>query len=372
MKRSICLIAFLPCTLSLLADDARDQFNPVQTALASAEIFPDAYSLGHGNQGVATEADVFSQDWNVAKYPFETSRFSVGHSFTPWLRQVTKGMYALHTAAFTKVGKGTISFSDKYFTLGSVNVGDTEMVVHPNEYFLDLGYSYQITDNFSVGAAARYFHSDLSGHYDDNTTPGDAFAVDLSTYWRKKLTQGHVMRFGAAIKNLGTKINYGSDYSYFIPTALHLGYGMTFELHRFHHLSFNVEANKLLVPSLPLQMEDELNEDYLERLQEEYYDMNPIAGVFKSFADSERGFKGEMEEIQLHANVEYNLFNHCYFSLGWQYESPMQGGRSLATFGTGLKFDWVSANIAYARGFKKSNPLNNTLCIDVAFRLPNR
>lgn len=73
MKR-IYKIFILGC-LALMASevkaqDKKDLFNPVNYAVISQTIAPDARGGGLGDIGAATDPDVNSQYWNPAKYPF--------------------------------------------------------------------------------------------------------------------------------------------------------------------------------------------------------------------------------------------------------------------------------------------------------------
>ena len=82
------LLAVLMVQLSLQASaqEKEDLFNPVNYAVVSQTIAPDARSGGLGDVGAATDPDVNSQYWNPAKYPFCISRAGVALNFTPWLR----------------------------------------------------------------------------------------------------------------------------------------------------------------------------------------------------------------------------------------------------------------------------------------------
>ena len=51
------------------------------------------------------------------------------------------------------------------------------------------------------------------------------------------------------------------------------------------------------MPTYPKQNEGEADQDYTDRVQRDYYDISPIAGIFKSFGDAPNGFKEEMQEI---------------------------------------------------------------------------
>ena len=306
----LTVLAGLQSTQTAFAeDDTRAQFNPVQTAVVSQSIASDARSAGMGDIGAATEPDVYAQAWNPAKYPFTISRAGFAVSYTPWLRYLTDGIALINAAGYYRLGDyQALSASVRYFTLGDVTVSGSDYTVNPYEFGIDLAYSRMLSERFSAAVALRYMYSDLSGHYDDNTTPGSAFAADIALYWNNYMFIGRRecnLAWGLNISNIGSKINYGSDYSFFIPTNLRLGINLSVPLNAFNRFSISAEANKLLVPSLPLQKTDETNEDYQERLREDYYDKSSISGIFTSFSDSERGFKGEMEEIKWSLGAEY-------------------------------------------------------------------
>lgn len=352
-------------------DDTRDQFNPVQTAVVSQSIASDARAVGLGDIGVSTEPDVYSQAWNPAKYPFTISRAGFAVSYTPWLRYLTDGIALINAQGYYRLGDyQALSASVRYFTLGDVTVSGTDYTVNPYEFGVDLAYSRMLSERFSAAIALRYMYSDLSGHYDDNTTPGSAFAADIAMYWNNYLFLGRRecnLAWGLNISNIGTKINYGSDYSYFIPTTLRLGINLSVPLNEFNRFSISAEADKLLVPSLPLQGEDELYEDYQERLREDYYDKSSIAGIFTSFGDSERGFKGEMEEIRFGLGAEYVYNDKFFLRAGYHHESPMQGNRKYATFGAGFKLNVLAVDASYCCATTAGNPLDQTLRVSLMF-----
>lgn len=364
-------LAFASARSAKAEDDTRDQFNPVQTAVVSQSIASDARAAGLGDIGVSTEPDVYSQAWNPAKYPFTISRAGFAVSYTPWLRYLTDGIALINAQGYYRLGDyQALSASVRYFTLGDVTVSGTDYTVNPYEFGVDLAYSRMLSERFSAAIALRYMYSDLSGHYDDNTTPGSAFAADIAMYWNNYLFLGRRecnLAWGLNISNIGTKINYGSDYSYFIPTTLRLGINLSVPLNEFNRFSISAEADKLLVPSLPLQGEDELYEDYQERLREDYYDKSSIAGIFTSFGDSERGFKGEMEEIRFGLGAEYVYNDKFFLRAGYHHESPMQGNRKYATFGAGFKLNVLAVDASYCCATTAGNPLDQTLRVSLMF-----
>lgn len=367
----ILALTMAPACPAWAEDDVRDQFNPIMTAVTSQSIAADARAGALGDAGAATEPDVYSQNWNPAKYPFTISRAGVAINYTPWLSKLTSGIALMNAAGYIRLGDyQAISASLRYFSLGDVSTSDANMTVRPYELGVDVAYSRMLSERFSAAVALRYMYSDLSGHYDDSTTPGSAFAADISCYYNNYVMMGNrecLFAFGVNISNIGSKINYGEDYSYFIPTNLRIGLGYTIPLNEFNRISFYADANKLLVPSRPLQGADETNEDYEERIRKEYYDMSSIKGIFKSFGDSPQGFKGEMQEIRWSVGAEYTYNDKFTLRGGYRHESDAQGGRRYMTFGAGFRMNVLAIDAGYVMATSPSNPLDQTLRVSLAF-----
>ena len=83
---SILVAVLLTGAIGGYGQDIKEKFNPVQTAVVSQSIAPDARAGGMGDIGAATEPDVNSQAWNAAKYPFAISKGGIAVNYTPWLR----------------------------------------------------------------------------------------------------------------------------------------------------------------------------------------------------------------------------------------------------------------------------------------------
>ena len=261
MKRiilfTIAFIAFAGISRADDKDEFKKKFNPIMTAVTSQSISPDARAGGMGDVGAATDPDVFSQAWNPAKYPFTISRAGISLNYTPWLRKITSGIALLDAAGYVRIGDyQAVSGSVRYFTLGDVMTSDNNMTVRPYEFGVDVAYSRMLSEKLSAAIALRYIYSDISGHYDDQMKAGSAFAADLALYWNNYVMLGSresQLAFGLNISNVGSKINYGGDYSYFIPTNLRLGASLMIPVNEFNRVSFSADVNKLLVPSLPLK-----------------------------------------------------------------------------------------------------------------------
>lgn len=351
-------------------DEVRDQFNPVRTAVTSLSVAPDARAGGMGDVGAATDPDVHSQYWNPAKFPFTISRAGIAINYTPWLRKLATGIALLNAAGYVRLGDyQALSASLRYFTLGEVEGGEN-ITVRPYEMSFDAAYSRMLSEKFSAAVGLRYIYSDISGHYDDNSTAGSAFAADIALYYNTYLMMGQrecQLAWGLNINNIGSKISYGDDRSYFIPTNLRLGLSYMIPLNEYNRISISADANKLLVPSMPLQGSDETDEDYQERLDREYYNKSSISGIFTSFGDSERGFKGEMEEIQWSIGAEYTYNDKFSLRAGYHHESNMQGNRKYATVGAGFRMNVMAIDAGYVIATSASNPLDQTLRVSLTF-----
>ena len=367
---SATLVALACSTSSVYADDeVRDQFNPVRTAVTSLSIAPDARAGGMGDLGAATDPDVHSQYWNPAKYPFTISRAGFAINYTPWLRKLTTGIALLNATGYVRLGDyQALSASLRYFTLGDVE--GEGMTVKPYELSVDAAYSRMLSEKFSAAVGLRYIYSDITGHYDDNSTAGSAFAADIALYYNTYLMMGQrecQLAWGLNINNIGSKISYGDDRSYFIPTNLRLGLSYAIPLNEYNKISFSADANKLLVPSMPLKGADETDEDYQERLNNEYYNKSSIGGIFSSFGDSERGFKGEMEEINWSVGAEYTYNDKFTLRAGYHHESEMQGNLKYATVGAGFRMNVLAIDAGYVIATSASNPLDQTLRVSLTF-----
>lgn len=358
-------------TAASVAADEKDVFNPIVTSVISQSIAPDARAGGIGDVGAATDPDVNSQAWNPAKYPFCISRAGVAINYTPWLRSIVNDINLAYMAGYYRLGDyQAISASVRYFSLGSVSTSDDMMTIKPYELGVDVAYSRMLSETFSAAVALRYMYSDMSGHYDDQVTAGSAFAADIACYYNNYVMMGNrecQIAFGVNISNIGSKINYGEDYSYFIPTNLRIGLNYMIPLNEFNRISFSADANKLLVPSQPIQNDDESDEDFQDRVQQEYYDVSSISGIFKSFSDSPNGFKGELEEIQWSVGAEYTYNDKFTVRAGYHHESESQGNRKYFTFGAGFRMSVFSIDAGYVWSTAASNPLDQTLRVSLAF-----
>ena len=363
-------------SLTTMADDnlKKDLFNPEYSAVTSQTIAPDARSAGMGDIGAATDPDAVSQYWNPAKYPFCISRAGVALNYTPWLRQLVSDMDLAYLAGYYRIGDySAISGSLRYFSLGEVftSQGEDAMTINPYEMSLDVAYSLMLSEKFSIAAGVRWIYSDLTYSYDEDITPGSAFAADLSCYYQDYINLGQrecQLGLGLNISNIGSKITFGgSDRSEFIPTNLRLGTSLMIPVNEYNRFTIALDANKPLVPTFPKQGDDEDPTLYDERKQREYYDISSISGIFKSLGDAPNGFKEELEEVRWSLGAEYVYNDQFSLRAGYHHESENKGNRKYFTVGAGFKMNVFSLDAGYVIATAKSNPLDQTLRFSLTF-----
>lgn len=377
MKHNPRIYAVLLCVSMALAGHAQDklsEFNPVDHAVISQTIAPDARAAGMGDVGVATDPDVNSQYWNPAKYPFCISRAGVSLNYTPWLRQLVNDIDLAYVAGYYRIGDySAVSGSLRYFSLGEVMTSTEEnaMSVKPYEMSIDVAYSLMLSDYFSIAAAIRWIYSDLRYDYTEDSSPASAFAADLALYYNNYFTMGSrecQIGLGMNISNVGSKITYyGDNRSQFLPANLRIGASLMVPVDEYNRFSISADANKLLVPTVPLQNEGESATDYRNRVIEEYNDVSSISGIFKSFGDAPGGFKEELEEIQWSVGAEYVYHDQFSLRAGYHHESENKGNRKYFTVGGGFRMSVFSLDVGYVISTAQSNPLDQTLRFSLAF-----
>jgi len=380
LKQSKWLLLFSLIVLpfgNAWADDYKTStFNPVEHAVISQTIAPDARAASMGDVGCATDPDVNSQAWNLAKYPFCISRAGVALNYTPWLRQLVNDIDLAYVAGYYRVGDyGAVSGSLRYFSLGEVYTDisgeDASMTVKPYEMSIDAGYSQMLSETFSLGVAIRWIYSDLRYDYSEDSKPASAFSADIGMYYNNYIMLGNrecQLGLGAHVSNIGSKISYyGDEESQFIPANLRLGTSLMIPIDEYNRFSIAADANKLLVPTVPVQGVDENNSDYQDRVRKQYSDMSSISGIFKSFSDAPGGFKEEMEEIQWSVGAEYVYHDQFSLRAGYHHESESKGNRKYFTVGGGFRMNVFSLDVGYVISTAQSNPLDQTLRFTLAF-----
>lgn len=359
----------------------KDKFAPVNTAVPSLSIAPDARAGAMGDNGASTTPDINSQYWNPAKYAFMYSKAGVSLSYTPWLRKLVNDVALANLSGYYKIGDSdlqAIGASLRYFSLGDVPVDNTSesdgYMVSPYEMAFDVSYSRKLSESYSMAVAMRYIRSDMGqDSRDDSRVPGNAFSADIAGYLEKYVILGNsecLWSLGFNVSNIGTKISYNSgETNEFLPTTLRLGTGLLYPIDDYNRIGLYVDLSKYLVPSLPYLKDNSTEEERAEyeRLKQDYNDVSGISGIFKSFSDSPDGFKGELQEVMVSIGAEYSYNEQFFLRGGYFYENANKGNRQYFSVGAGFRMSVFQLDAAYLVSTVQSNPLDQTLRFSLSF-----
>ncbi len=383
----------LTATVALSLNTWAYDVNPIITAMPALTIAPDAHGAGMGDIGAATTADMNSQFWNAAKYPFIEDKGGISASYTPWLRKLVNDIDLAYLTGFYRFDdKQAISASFTYFSMGKVSLVSANMVdpsadyvyaeAKPNEWSLDVAYSRKLHEYVSMAATLRFMYSDLNNgiNYSGNggeskeMYPAWTFAADVSLYYRQpiELPMG-TSHFGLGfiLSNLGGKMSYDKNVtSNFIPARMRLGVSYEIPFDNYNRLMASVECDRLLVPSTySVYTEDKENYKWNTVDQQEYSKVSSPKGWWQSFNDAPGGAKEEFNEMRWGVGLEYSYNRQFFGRVGYSHENKMKGNRRYVTLGAGFKLSIVRFDVAYCIATAASNPLDQTMRFTLGFDL---
>lgn len=398
------ILLFGLCVLGMQAAKAQNTNRVITTGVPFLLIAADARAGGLGDQGVATSSDVFSQQWNPAKYAFSLRGQGVSASYTPYLTSIANDISLGQVTYFNKISdRSAFGGSLRYFSLGDVELRQTdspdEQVItrSPNELAVDLSYSLKLDERFSMAIAGRFISSNLKIAEAVAGSSADAnaaisYAFDIAGFYQSEEVAYDDFdgrwRAGFNFQNLGPKISYDDDpnlSSNFLPANMRLGGGFDFIFDEYNTISVNAEVTKLLVPT-PYSVVNsvDLNDDNVydqpgeispDQASEQnsvnrqkYNDINWVSGIFKSFGDAPDGLKEELKEVTYSLGAEYTYNQAFAFRLGYFNENQLKGARKFFSMGAGFKYSAVNIDVSYLFSASKvRNPLENTLRFSLTF-----
>lgn len=345
-------------------DELLGQTKAITTAVPFLLISPDARHAALGDAGVASSPDANSSYWNPAKLVFIETAYGGTISYTPWLGKIINDMSISYLSGYYRFTKEqAVSMALKYFDLGEIfftedGVNGTNF--NPREFSFDLTYSRKLTEELSLGLTGRYIHSNLTGAFNSggvDARPGKSVAADIGIFYTKQLpgALSSNLSLGASISNIGAKITYSDNNNKdFLPTNLRLGGAYTTSLDSYNTLTFLLDFNKLLVPTIDK-------------------DQSLLRGMFSSFTDAPGGFSEEIHEIATSMGVEY-WYNKVFAArLGYFLEAYDKGNRKYLTMGAGFRRNTFGFDIAYlVPTNKREHPLAETLRFTILFQLPEK
>lgn len=341
----------------------------ITTAVPFLMISADARASGLGEQGVATSPDAFSQHWNPSKYVFSEKLSSIGISYTPYLSKIVNDVFLTNLNFYNVIDqRSSWSASFKYFSLGDIDIiqnpQDIPILETPNEFTLDASYSLKLSEYFALAVTGRFLMSDVKlQSVDVDSDSASSFSVDISGFYQSDQKSYNnfngVWRAGFNISNIGPRMKYEElGRKNFIPTNLKVGGAFDFIFDSSNKFSFNLELNKLLVPS-PSEPIYNSNNEVIGYNQA---DVNFLSGIFKSFGDAPDGLSEEIKEFTIATGLEY-LYNDSFaLRIGYFNENEDKGARKYLTFGTGFQLEEFDIDLSYLLSTSSIiSPLENTL-----------
>ncbi len=385
MKKTILL------TLSLLSFSlikAQEQ-RTITTAVPFLSVSADARSAGMADIGVATSSDVFSQQWNPAKYAFAIDKQGFSVSYTPYLTGLANDISLGQATYYNKISdRSAFGASIRYFGFGDIELRQSAEqtnppIVAPNEFAIDGSYSLKLSEKFAMAVGARFIRSNLKVAVDNNdATAASSFAIDVAGFYQSEEIAYNSFngrwRAGFNFQNLGPKLSYDNDEisANFLPANLKFGTGFDFILDDYNKFGLNLELNKLLVPT---PQNPDLNGDGTITSEERSKNLNDyrsigwVPGIFKSFGDAPDGFKEELKEVIYSLGAEYSYQDAFAMRLGYHHENVSKSGLRYFSLGAGFKYTSVKVDVSYLFSASKiPNPLENTLRFSLTFNFGDK
>jgi len=394
MKKIIFIAVGL---LGMHVAKAQDNSRVITTGVPFLLIAADARAAGMADQGVATSSDVFSQQWNPAKYAFALKSQGLSVSYTPYLTSIANDISLGQVTYYNKFSeRSAFGGSLRYFGLGDIELrnspDDVGVTRRPNELAVDLSYSLKLDERFSMSVAGRFISSNLripeAAGGSGDASAATSYAFDIAGFYQSEETAFSDFdgrwRAGFNFQNLGPKISYDADdlSDNFLPANMRLGGGFDFIFDEYNTVGVNVEFTKLLVPTPPATIapidangdgeigddeQDIANSEYQQKLSD-YNGTNWVSGIFKSFGDAPDGIKEELKEITYSVGAEYTYNNAFMFRLGYFNENEFKGARKFFSMGAGFRYNVVKVDVSYLFSASKvRNPLENTLRFSLTF-----
>lgn len=387
MKKAILLVTFL-----YTFNFTHAQERPITVAVPFLLVAADARAAGMGDNGVATSADSFSQQWNPSKYTFATDQQGISVSYTPYLTELANDISLAQLNYFNKYSdKSSFGASFRYFGLGDIELrpdfDSPAQIVSPNEFAFDLSYSLKLSEVFSMAVAGRYINSNLKvATANNDASSSSSFAVDVAGFYQSEEIAYNDFngrwRGGFNFQNMGNKMSYDNDdiNANFLPANMRLGGGFDFILDEYNTIAVNLEFSKLMVPTPQVSYDGnsyhgaDMNGDGIvnktdsDLANTEYKSIGWFEGMFQSFTDAPDGFSEELKEVTYSIGSEYIYQDSFSFRAGYFHENPDKGAREFFSLGAGFKYSSVKIDVSYLFSASKvPNPLENTLRFSLSF-----
>ncbi len=362
---------------------AKAQENVITTAVPFLLVSADARSAGMADNGVASSADSYSQQWNPAKYAFIRDKTGFSISYTPYLTDLVNDISLGQLNYYNRINeRSAFAGSFRFFGLGEIelreNAEDIPRTVSPSEFAFDGSYALKLSEKFSMAIGARFINSNLKVATDvGDASSASSFAVDVAGFFQtEELSFSDFngrWRAGFNLQNLGPKMSYDNtqESTNFLPANMKLGGGFDFILDDYNKVALNLEVSKLLVPTpQDPDLDGDGNVTPQERNEnnQNYNNIGWFEGVFQSFSDAPGGMSEEMKEFTYSAGAEYLYQDSFALRMGYFHENPDKGARQFFSLGAGFRYSAIKVDVSYLFSTSQvKNPLENTLRFSLTF-----
>ncbi len=368
---------------------AQDLTRVITTGVPFLLVAADARSAGMADQGVATSADAFSQQYNPAKYAFSLEKQGFSVSYTPYLTDLVNDISLAQLNYFNRIDdRMAWAGSIRYFGLGEIELRETAdgpvTKVSPNEFAIDGSYALKLSERFSMAVAGRFINSNLRiVDANGDATAANTFAVDVAAFYQSEELSfsdfdGRI-RAGINFQNMGPKISYDADEitANFLPANMKVGSGFDFILDEYNKIGLNVEFSKLMVPTpqdaVDIDGNGTISQSEKDQNYNDYRKIGWTSGIFQSFGDAPGGFSEELKEFTYSVGTEYNYQESFAMRLGYFHESEFKGARKFFSLGAGFKYNVVAVDVSYLFSASRiRNPLENTLRFSLTFNFGDK
>lgn len=331
---------YIPLIIFLFLENNIYSQEAIITALPAFNIAPDARSTSMGSTGVASSSDLFSSYWNAAKYTYIEDDISTSFSFTPKLGQISNLSYLTGCYKITK--SSAIAMSFRYYNYDQMLFADMEGGIlgnyTPKDFSFDVSYSKKLSKYYSMSVTVRYIHSSLSNGQESDgfsSLNGNAFSTDIGAFWSNPdiyfLGKPAIFNWGINISNIGTKMVYqGLENNQFLPTNFRFGISLNQKIDQKNSLNFNLDANKLLVPTTTAN------------------NIGILEGMWSGLTYAPGGISEKFQEIIWNVGFEY-IFNEIFaLRTGYYFDHPNKGNNQVISFGAGTTMNEFTLDFSYS------------------------
>lgn len=303
-----------------------------QAAAQFLLIEPGARAAGLGEAYVALSEDATASYFNPAALAGQSGK-SLTFTHTKWLPALANDLfYEFIGYSLPVEGWGNFGVNIAFLSLGTqirTNEQGEELGQFSSyDFAVDFSYGAYLSKRGAAGIGMKVIRSnlaDVGAGREKGKGVGTTFAVDAGYLYRSPSG----FKFGAALHNVGPKITYiDADQADMLPQNFVVGAA---------YRIVDTQYNKILVTAdlyKPLVISRE--NSFLTAPIKAWYDQ-PL--------------KDEIKDMDIHVGGEYQYSltpdGTSFVALRAGYSADRDGDLKFATYGFGLRYNWIQFDLAY-------------------------